>query len=388
MGGSAILGSIGRMSIISGGFRLALLVACLAAAAAAVHWRHRPWRLVGTTLLALVLLGANVGDSINVHYGYLPNLESLWGGYRGADQSGWRAAISARHRQTRSNEFPRRNEHRPPEHGMVVTVPIPGVLSGFRARAADVYLPPAWVVEPGLKLPVLVMLHGTPGDPVDWTRSAGADVISDRWALQHSGIAPILVMPDINGSFWGDSECVDGPKGNVDTYLSIDVPIWVRSHLHPAIGPQRWAVGGLSEGGMCAINLALRHPQVYATFLDFSGEAHPSHRGDVESLFSGTRAARAVKVRAYDPMQLLAGFAHPKEITGWFEVGTGDPSLLVAARDMHQLAQKRGIATHLIEVPNGHHNFRMWRTSFRDAYPWVAPRLVEASNVSAPSGPH
>ena len=59
MSGSEVLASIGQMSIISRGFRLALLVACLVAVAAAVHWRHRRWRLVGTAVLALVLLGAN-----------------------------------------------------------------------------------------------------------------------------------------------------------------------------------------------------------------------------------------------------------------------------------------------------------------------------------------
>ena len=392
MSGSEVLASIGQMSIISRGFRLALLVACLATVTAAVHWRHRRWRFVGTALLALVLLGANVGDSVNVHYGYLPNLESLWGGYRGADQSTWSHVIAARYRQEVAMKSAATTTPAPSAavqpHGSVVTASIPGPVSGFRARAAQVYLPPAWVSRPSLKLPVLVMLHGTPGSPVDWTRSAGADVVSDQWAARHGGVAPILVMPDINGRFWGDSECVDGPNGNVDTYLSVDVPNWIRSNLHPAQGPQRWAVGGLSEGGMCAMNVTLRHPQVYATFLNFSGDAHPTHRGGMETLFTGGHVARAAQVKAYDPMQLLTGYTHPKGVTGWFEVGTGDGPLLRAARDMHQLAQQRGIDTHLVEVPNGRHDFRMWRRSFQDAYRWVAPRLVEASNISGPPRPH
>ena len=126
------------------------------------------------------------------------------------------------------------------------------------------------------------------------------------------------------------------------------------------------------------MNQTLRHPQVYSTFLDFSGDAHLTHRGGAESLFSGSHGNRRALVRAYDPLQLLASSDHPQQITGWFEVGTGDRSLLAAARDMHRLAQKRGMDTRLVVVPHGRHDFRMWRRSFQDAYLWVAPRLVAA----------
>ncbi|MEO6629249.1 MAG: alpha/beta hydrolase-fold protein [Aquihabitans sp.] len=392
MHGSLALNSIGRLSVVSWGFRLTLLVACIAGAAAGLHWRHQRWHLVGAALLTVMLLGANVADSVNAHYSYLPNVASVFTGYRAADQNSWTTAISARHRHEHSVAYPAAappvmaappaiTESAPPARGTVVEVSIPGIASGFMGRPAEVYLPPAWISRPSVRLPVLVMLHGTPGSPLDWTRSAGVDVISDRWAGQHGGVAPILVMPDVNGRFFGDSECTDGPKGNVDTYLSVDVPGWIRSHLHPAVGPQGWAVGGLSEGGLCAIDQTLRHPQVYATFLDFSGDAHPSHRGGMETLFDGSVRTREALVRTYDPMHLLAGFDHPTQITGWFEVGTGDRFLLAAARDMHGLAHQRGMDTRLVVVPRGHHDFRMWKRSFHDAYLWVAPRLTDASDI-------
>ena len=37
-----------------------------------------------------------------------------------------------------------------------------------------------------------------------------------------------------------------------------------------------WAVGGVSYGGTCALQLATNHPDVYPTFLDISGSAEPT----------------------------------------------------------------------------------------------------------------
>jgi len=49
--------------------------------------------------------------------------------------------------------------------GVVSTVVIPGSVSGFAARPAWVYLPPAALVRNPPALPVLVLLHGQPGSP-------------------------------------------------------------------------------------------------------------------------------------------------------------------------------------------------------------------------------
>jgi len=65
-----------------------------------------------------------------------------------------------------------------------------------------------------------------------------------------------------------------------------------------------WAVAGYSEGGTCAVTLALRHPERFATFADLAGDAHPDvggHRRTVRALFGGSEAAFA----AHDPASLL-----------------------------------------------------------------------------------
>ena len=37
----------------------------------------------------------------------------------------------------------------------------------------------------------------------------GTAVAADEWAKAHDEFAPVLVMPDINGSLLADTDCVD-----------------------------------------------------------------------------------------------------------------------------------------------------------------------------------
>lgn len=152
-----------------------------------------------------------------------------------------------------------------------VEIAIPGTKSGFNARSAQLYLPPAWFAKPRPKLGVVVLLAGTPGTPEDWTHGGGADVTSDAYAAKHRGRTPVLVMADQNGSVTGDTECV----GVSETYLTQDVPAFAMKRFSLSADPQAWAIGGLSEGGMCGLMVAVRNPEIYPTFIDYSGLLGP-----------------------------------------------------------------------------------------------------------------
>ncbi|HEY5049897.1 MAG TPA: hypothetical protein VII50_03285, partial [Acidothermaceae bacterium] len=58
--------------------------------------------------------------------------------------------------------------------GAVVTLNISDVGVGFDARRALVYLPPQYFSNPDERFPVVYLLHGSPGMPVDWLRGGGA----------------------------------------------------------------------------------------------------------------------------------------------------------------------------------------------------------------------
>ncbi|WP_407812297.1 alpha/beta hydrolase-fold protein, partial [Staphylococcus aureus] len=94
-------------------------------------------------------------------------------------------------------------------------VTIAGTVSGFSARDAEIYLPPAYFTNPRPELPVLVLLAGQPGAPEDWLQGGRLVQTMDTYAAAHSGLAPVVVVADGTGSELANPLCVDSQLGNV-----------------------------------------------------------------------------------------------------------------------------------------------------------------------------
>lgn len=255
-----------------------------------------------------------------------------------------------------------------PTAGRVVAAPIPGTVSGFKARTALVYLPPAWFRANRPRLPVVVLVPGTPGWAHQWTQVAQVDRVADAWAKVHGGMAPILAMVDENGSYNGDSECVDRAGLHPETYLTVDVPNTITKLFDASPNPQQWAIEGLSEGGTCAMTVALRHPDRYGAFVDIAGELAPSIGSparNLKQLFGGSQAT----ANSYNPSLLLEQRKYAG-LGAWFEVGKNDSHYRVLNERLAMLATASGADTHLMMPPGGH-SFRIVRSSFSDSLPWL-----------------
>lgn len=160
--------------------------------------------------------------------------------------------------------------------GVVTTTAIPGARSGFRARPAWIYLPPAYQSTPRPLLPVVVLVAGQPGTPRDWFDGGQLNQILDRYAAAHDGLAPVVVVPDALGSQLANPLCVDSPAGNAFTYLAQDVPEWIDRTLQADPDRTHWAVGGVSAGATCALQLAVGAPITFPTALVLSGQRTPT----------------------------------------------------------------------------------------------------------------
>jgi S-formylglutathione hydrolase FrmB len=349
-----------------------LVLAVLAVLVAArVVTRRAPRALLG--LLAVVALVASAAVGVNAYFGYLRTLGEALG-------------APPPHQTTLARVRARAGARA--GHGTTVTLTIPGQRSGFVGRPAQVYLPPAWS-RPGQRpLPVVLLLHGTPGDPTDWVGGGQAQKTADAWATRHGGVAPVLVMPDINGTLTGDTECVDSPLGQVETYLTVDVPAAVGANLDTLPPGPGWAVAGLSEGGSCALMLALRHPDLFGSFGDFSGLAGPrvgetnaDTADTVAQLFGGSAQTFA----AHEPADLLTTTRFPRT-GGWFQVGAQDAEPLAAAQRLAPLARTAGIATCMVVVPQAGHTFDVWSAALRQSLPWLAQRLGLVPADATPAG--
>jgi enterochelin esterase-like enzyme len=260
-----------------------------------------------------------------------------------------------------------------PSHGAVTQVPVPGTRSGFAARPAWVYLPPAYLVSPRALLPALVLLPGQPGSPRDWIDGGGLIHIMDAFASAHAGLAPVVVVPDPLGSVLGQTLCVDSPAGQAFTYLTVDVPSWISSALQVDPDPAHRAVGGYSAGGTCALQLAVNAPAVYPTFLDISGQDAPtvgSRERTVAEFFGGDVAA----FRRVNPLDVLAsGRLAPTAIAGSVVAGADDPRYRPQAQRVYAALLAAGIATRYVELPGGH-SWVVWSEGLRHELPFLATR--------------
>jgi S-formylglutathione hydrolase FrmB len=340
--------------------RVVLIVPVVVLVALAVFRARRWYSRTALGVVAFVVVAANVLAGVNAYYGYFLTLGQAFG-VPGADMV----------------PLARLNSRAVPADGLVVTIDIPGTTSHFRARPAEVYVPPAWFARPRPRLPVLVLLHGTPGSPMSWIDGGRVTRTLDVWAAAHGGRAPIVVMPDVNGSLTADTECVDSPVGNAETYLTVDVPAFVRSRFATQPPGHGWGLVGYSEGGECAVMLALRHPTMVGAFADFSGVDGPrtgstNEIGDtVAVLFHGSQQ----DFDNHEPAYLFAHRRFHGAVAGWFAAGADDGAPTGAARYLATLGPPAGVPTHLVIAPGQRHTFYFWSQAFAGALPWLVARL-------------
>ena len=347
------------------------------------------WGLAGAVLFAV--FGA---AEVNAHYAYVPTVGDLVGAPM-RDQVPMLEAREARAVVARVGAvaagsraplpFDGSDVRLRPDRGVLMELRMPGTVSGFAARPGYVWVPPSYLRDPGTRLPVVMMLAGVPGDPSNMARAAGALSIADSYAAAHGGVAPILVFPDHNGGFFRDTECVDGPRGNAETYLTVDVPRVVAAAV-PGAASAPWAIVGYSEGGTCAVTLSLRHPGLFRAFVDIAGDPAPNAaRGPhadaltIARLYGHDRAAW----RRHDPARLLRE-RPPRDLAAWFVAGRGDRAPLGAARALGAEAAGAGLYTHLIEMPGGH-NFDTVHRALALTFPGVADRLLASPPAAAAS---
>ncbi len=241
--------------------------------------RHhrRGWRTVRLTVavaVALVFSVLTLAVYVNSYVGYVPDTvaaERMFGGTAGQAVTSHTTGTVQRY---------------------LVGAPALRVPPG----ATWVYLPPGYAAPGNAhRYPVVYLLHGYPGRSVDWFTGGRIDTTMNL--LIGSGAMPpaIVVAPDMNaGALTRDTEGLDivgGPQ--VQTYLTTTVPAWVDATFRTLATPAARLVGGMSAGGYVALNLGLRHQNVFGGILAQEPYGDPG-RGALAAL-GGSRAAFAAE---------------------------------------------------------------------------------------------
>jgi S-formylglutathione hydrolase FrmB len=355
-------------------FYLWIVVLLTVAGVLAGHWQRLAGRrLVGGFAVAVAcLLGA---QQANAWFAYYPTVGDLLGSPL-PDQV---SLAQLRAGEVSSDQYP---------HGALVSIDLASTGSGFHHRSAMVWLPPsalglppsalgvatgAALLAEGSGHPVVMLLAGTPGRPEDMVRSADFAAVAARYGANHDGAAPLLVMPDHNGGFLADSECV-GTDGQAERYLTQDVP----SAMHQLFGvsASQWGVVGYSEGGTCALVLSLRHPDLFPVFVDIGGDDHPNLGSTPARDLVAQRlfyAGDTVAANQHDPRYLLA-HGHFDGLHGWFVSGQADRPALRTVNALAPAARQAGIDVRETSPP-GHHSFSLVNAVSDEVLSWVVSQL-------------
>jgi enterochelin esterase-like enzyme len=253
---------------------------------------------------------------------------------------------------------------------------IPNSASGFPARPAQIYLPPAALVDEPPRLPLVIMMMGQPGDP---DARFIADVL-DRFAAKHDGLAPIALVVDQLSDPSIDPLCLDTALGNAETYIMQDVVPWARTNLDVLQGPAYTTVAGYSNGGGCAAYFGAKYPQVFGNILavspvEFAGAEQSDNV--LETVFDGDQAA----YDAVKPANIMAANAPYADTTAVFTVGADDPGFAPGAERLADAALVAGMAASFLVVPGADHGVSALDGGLEAGFELLFPRL----GLSAPT---
>ena len=341
------------------GFRVvaALTLVGLAGVGLAVVARHSAgWRRTGAVVAVVGLLAAGAA-AVNTRLYAYPTLGSLTGTPQ--------FPMVDRLHPTSNVEF---------EQGAAARISVPDPRSHFGVFDAHVYLPPQYFREPERRFPVVVLTHGNPGRSTEWLEDGSA--AQTGLAVAQSGHPVILVMPTVLQEPDGDSLCVDtASQGNAETYVVQDVVAAADSQLRTMTGAAHRAIGGFSMGGFCALNLGLRHPDVFSVILSFSAltvcEPDAIDGGNEELFGTPDWEQRAEENSPADYWPLLDPKSSPPM---WLDVGEDEASVQPPLEEFANDLSAAGFTVEYHERPGGH-DFETWTPALQEALPWAAARL-------------
>lgn len=262
-----------------------------------------------------------------------------------------------------------------PVRGRIEQVAIHGTVSHFRARHADVYLPPAALTADPPTLPVLIALSGQPGSPSDMFESGALGADLDAYAAGHHGLAPIVVAPDQLGAPGRNPMCLDTRAlGRSATYIETDVVHWVEDHLDVGAAPDAWGITGFSEGATCAMQFSAAHPERFGTTLAISSEIQPFN-GSVQHTATVAFHGSVAAYLAASPSHVMAEHAPYHDHLTVFAYGSDDAPYEASTTALRAAAEHAGMQTQLIVSPGSAHDWNTVRYALVHGLPSVIQHL-------------
>jgi enterochelin esterase-like enzyme len=209
-----------------------------------------------------------------------------------------------------------------------------------------IYLPPEYFTSER-RYPVLYMLHGAGGNYTEWSDSFLPERADEL--IRAGEIQPMIVVMPEGGERSYFSNLNDGPRWG--DYLATEVVPFIDAAYRTIPARASRAIGGLSGGGLGALQLALNHPDLFGVV----GGHSPSVRLEPDPnlwYLSGQ------SFYEQSPLWLAQNRPWPDGLRVWLDVGTDDwwrPNVEV----LHDLLQVNGHPVAWQEFP-GTHEAEYW----------------------------
>jgi len=369
------------MTLDSWGFQVALGAVLLAVLALGIwRWHRFRWRrserfgvLVIVQLLVL-LFGFNM---VNISGQYFGDWNDLAGSGSVAatermDRTDPPNAFSGDDNDWRVTAVERAVDRARAAQSSLQVITLPGAATGYRLPA-EVYLPGSYAVDSHRRYPVIELQAGYPGSARTWPNYLHLKSMLDTLIGNGSMPAVIAVSTTQNPRRGYDSECVDAdpkqvPGSLAETYLTVDVPAFIRAHYRAGAGRVDWIDGGFSTGGFCAANLVLCHPRSYAGAVVLSGYFEP-----IVDHSTGPLYATAAERAANNP-SLLIRRKHPP--TAFFLGAAQNNADDMVALSAMQTRVPSSDPLRIVTTESGGHSGTTWRELGPTAFSWMAAVLA------------
>lgn len=296
------------------------------------------WLVVtGESLGVIVLVVAGVLVMVNNYVGYVPTIQSLLGSPGRSLPSSSRPIdrVDASH---------------------VIRLHIRDVPDGIRSGTAYVYVPPGYYAKAnaGRRYPTIYLLHGYPGRPQDWFTAGDVQSTMDLLIRDHYVGPMIVVSPTASTGYLHDDECLDAPGHfDLEKYLAFTVVDRIDRDFRADRGRSYRAIGGMSSGGFCALNIGLRHLHRFSVILASEPYGDPG-LNPLHKVLNGDWALwRANSPSFYIP---LLEFDPP--VATFLDSGGLDVHTTPIALRLAQQFAARGQEASYRPAPHVHHNWR------------------------------
>lgn len=263
---------------------------------------------------------------------------------------------------------------------MIVQVHIGAPALKVPTAAAYVYLPPGYDDPANQKrrYPVIYMLHGYPGRPANWMSAGGVpDVMNALIGSRQIG-PMIVVAPNDFGGRPHDSECLnqfDGPQ--IADYLVGPVVHYIDGHFRTVADRRGRAIGGLSSGGYCGLNLGLRDQAAFSVMVTFEPYGDPG-RSVIGPLLGGS-------VRAYianSPEDYLAAVQIRRPLAAYLDVGGTFARDIRRVKTLAHELRARGVTVQFRVEPGQDHTWKEAATGLPFGISFAAHHLQDGMRTT------